>query len=111
MTLIESYDRDRRRVVRFRALVVAALGAGAGVWLTVPYGIVLIVGGVAAGWWLIAAGVVLLAACIAAGIGAARSRTVHVPVEGKPHPAFDIVKPSPNPDPGVAWVDAKLGSQ
>src|SRR5690242_12374313 len=110
--LMGEYEKGRRRAARFWMLLIAAFAAGVGVWLSLPYGIVLIAGDVGAigGWGLALLGVALLGCVVAAGVAAARVRVPVTSLPGKPNDRFDRVEPSPNPEPSVAWADAKLGS-
>ncbi|MDN4614773.1 hypothetical protein P5G50_09930 [Leifsonia sp. F6_8S_P_1B] len=110
--LMGEYEKGRRRAARFWMLLIAAFAAGVGVWLTLPYGIVLVAGDVGAvgGWGLAMLGAALLAGVVAAGVAAARVRVPVTSSPGKPNERFDRVDPSPDPEPGVVWSGAKLGS-
>ncbi|MDR6970156.1 hypothetical protein [Leifsonia shinshuensis] len=107
MAEFEKVQRRRRRVV---LLVVLAILAGAGAWMTGPWGVVLLTRGDAVGWLLVAAGALLLAAALVAAVTA---RRLHVPVEslpGKANPRFGEPEPSRNPNGGYSLVDSQLGS-
>lgn len=110
--LMGEYEKGRRRAARFWMLLVAAFVAAVGVWLSLPYGIVLLAGdvGAVAGWGLVLLGVALLACVLIAGVAAARVRVPVTSRPGKPNERFDRVQPSPNPEPSAAWAGAKLGS-
>lgn len=111
-TLMARYQLAAQRRRRVAALVVLAVVAGVGGWLTVPYGIVLVVASTWSGWILIAAGVVALSGCTAAIVGAARLRRPVAPesLPGKPNPGFDEPVPSQDPVPGYSWAGSFIGS-
>ena len=109
--LMDGLLREERRRRRAALLVVLSCVAGLGVWLTAPFGIVLLVRGDAAGWLLVAAGVVLLALTV---VGIVAARRAHRPAEslpGKPNPRFDEPEPSPDPRGGFSMSGSYLGSQ
>jgi hypothetical protein len=109
MKQIEDQERRRRRV---RGFVVLAVAAGIGVWLTVPYGIVLVASGAPLGWLLVVGGGVLLAGCVAAIVAAVRLHRAVAPqsLPGKANPSFDEPVPSQDPVPGYSWAGSFIGS-
>ncbi|WP_314149459.1 hypothetical protein [uncultured Leifsonia sp.] len=104
------FDRIHRTRVRVAWLIVLAVVAGLGAWLTAPFGIVQLTRGDAAGWLLVAAGAVLLAACVVAIVLAVRLRVAPQSLPGRPNPAFDEPQPSKNPNGGYSLAGTQLGS-
>jgi len=108
--LMEGLQREERRRRRVALFVVLSCVAGLGVWLTAPFGIVLLTRGEVAGWLLVAAGAVLLALTV---VGILAARRTHQPVHslpGKPNPRFDEPEPSPDPRGGYSMSGSYLGS-
>ncbi|MDN4615599.1 phage holin family protein [Leifsonia sp. F6_8S_P_1B] len=104
-SLMAQYELTERRRRRVAGLVVLAIVAGLGAWLTVPYGIVLILAGQWPGWMLVAVGAIALLGCAAAIVAAIRMRRPVAPQSrpGKPNPGFDEPVPSQDPVPGYSW--------
>lgn len=109
--LMEGLQREERRRRRVAALVVIACVTGAGVWLTAPFGVVLLTRGEALGWLLVAAGAVLLAATVIGAVGARRLHRAPQSLPGKANPRFDEPEPSPDPRGGYSMVGSYLGSR
>ena len=108
--LMEGLQREERRRRRVALLVVLSCVAGLGVWLTAPFGIVLLSRGDAVGWLLVAAGAVLLALTVVGILGARRSHRAAHSLPGKPNPRFDEPEPSPDPRGGYSMSGSYLGS-
>ncbi|WP_157480167.1 hypothetical protein [Leifsonia sp. Root227] len=108
-TLMSEFEAMRRRGRRVALLVVAAVVAGVGAWLTGPIGVVMIGLGSAAGWALAALGLVLLAAMVVAIIAAARSRLAPESRPGKANARFDEPVPSRNPNGGHGMIGSGIG--
>jgi len=108
--LMEGLQREERRRRRVALLVVLSCVAGLGVWLTTPFGIVLLTRGEVAGWLLVAAGAVLLVVTVLGIIAARRSHRPPESVQGKPNPRFDEPEPSPDPRGGFSMSGSYLGS-
>ena len=110
--LIEEYDRISSLRRKLAALVVLAVLAGVGAWLTAPIGVVLLARGSAAGWALVAVGLLLALACAGLIVGAVRVRASVAPQSrpGKANPGFDEPVPSQDPVPGYSWTGSYLGS-
>jgi predicted tellurium resistance membrane protein TerC len=108
--LMQEFDRVQRDRARTRGLIVAAIVAGVGAWLTGPYGVLLIATGEPFGWALAVAGAVLLAGCVVAIVAAARSRATPASLPGKANPRFDEPEPSPDPRGGYSMSGSYLGS-
>jgi membrane associated rhomboid family serine protease len=109
--LMDELERARARWRRVALLVVVAVLAGMGTWLTAPYGIVLILDGEQAGWILLAAGVLLLAVTVVCIVSAVRNRLRVESRPGKANPRFDEPEASQDPRPGGAWIDSGIGSR
>jgi NO-binding membrane sensor protein with MHYT domain len=109
-TPLEELERDRRARARVAWLVVLAVVAGAGAWLTAPFGVVLLTRGEPLGWVLVASGALLLAGCAASIVAAVRLRIAPQSRPGKANPAFDEPAPSQHPDGGYSTAGMKLGS-
>lgn len=107
------FERVSRLRKRVRWLGVLAALSGIGVWLTAPFGIVLLVRGDASGWLLAGAGAVLAAGCVLAIVAAVRVRRLVAPqsLPGRANPGFDETAPSPDPRPGAAWSGSTLSSR
>ncbi len=107
--LMNQFEQLQRRRRRVGLLVAVALVAAAGMWLTGPFGIVLVVSGNPVGWVLIAAAVVLLAITVAAIVAAVRLRVVPQSQPGAANPHFDEPKPSPDPRGGFTSLPSAFG--
>jgi hypothetical protein len=103
-------DRFRRMRVRVAALVGLALAAAVGVWLTAPFGIVLLTRGESAGWLLVAAGALLAACGVVVVVAAVRSRLAPPSLPGKPNERFDEPVPSEDLRRGYSAAGTRLGS-
>lgn len=110
-TLMQELERDGRRRARIAGLVVVAVVAGAGAWVSGPFGVVLLTRDEPIGWLLVAAGALLFAACVVAIVAAARTRVLPESLPGKANPAFDEPRPSRNPVGGFAMNGSQIGSQ
>ena len=108
--LMEGLQREERRRRRVALLVVLSCVAGLGVWLTAPFGIVLLSRGDAVGWLLVAAGAVLLALTVVGLLAARRSHRPAQSLPGQPNPRFDEPEPSPDPRGGYSMSGSYLGS-
>ncbi|MFF1573545.1 hypothetical protein ACFVWR_12400 [Leifsonia sp. NPDC058292] len=107
---MSEFDRVRRIRAKVTTFVVLAVLAGAGAWLTAPFGIVLLTRGDAAGWLLATLGVVFVAVCITAIVVAVRTRIAPQSLPGKANPSFDETEPSQNPNGGYSTAGMQLGS-
>lgn len=107
---MEGLRREERRRRRVALFVVLSCVTGAGVWLTAPFGIVLLTRGDMAGWLLVAAGAALLALTILGILAARRSHRPAQSLPGKPNPRFDEPEPSPDPRGGYSMSGSYLGS-
>ena len=108
--LMEGLLQEERRRRRVAALVVAALFAGVATWLSLPFGIVLLIRGEWIGALLVAFGVVSLTATGVAIVAARRARRPPESLPGKPNPRFGEPEPSRNPRGGYSMVGSQIGS-
>lgn len=108
--LLVGLERDERRRRRVALLWVLAFLAGAGTWLTAPFGIALATRNEPIGWVLIAVGAVLLAATVLAVVLARRLHRAPQSLPGKANPHFDEPRPSQDPRGGYSMNGSMLGS-
>lgn len=108
--LMEGLQREERRRRRVALFVVLSCVAGLGVWLTAPFGIVLLTRGEVVGWLLVAAGAALLAVTVFCASVARRLHRAPESLPGKPNPRFDEPEPSPDPRGGFSMSGSYLGS-